>query len=46
MEAAKRTITDSIFSDMFGDKRNLIQFYQSLHPNDLYNNLDFRNVIG
>ena len=34
MEAAKRTIRDSVFSDLFGDKRYLLQLYQTLHPED------------
>ena len=34
MEAAKRTIKDSVFSDLFGDKRYLLQLYQALHPED------------
>lgn len=31
---AKRTIKDSVFSDLFNDKKYLIQLYQSLHPED------------
>lgn len=34
MEAAKRTIRDSVFSDLFGDKKYLLQLYQVLHPED------------
>ncbi len=34
MEAAKRTIRDSVFSNLFGDKRYLLQLYQALHPED------------
>lgn len=34
MEAAKRTIKDSVFSDLFGNKKYLLQLYQTLHPED------------
>ncbi len=34
MEAAKRAIKDSVFSDLFGDKKYLLQLYQVLHPED------------
>lgn len=34
METAKRTIKDSVFSDLFGDKKYLLQLYQVLHPED------------
>ncbi len=34
MESAKRTIKDSVFSDLFGDKKYLLQLYQVLHPED------------
>ena len=34
MEAAKRTIRDSVFSDLFGNKKYLLQLYQALHPED------------
>ena len=30
----KRTVKDSVFTDLFGQKRYLIQLYQSLHPED------------
>ena len=34
METAKRTIRDSVFSDLFGNKKYLLQLYQTLHPED------------
>lgn len=34
MEAAKRTTRDSVFSDLFGNKKYLLQLYQALHPED------------
>lgn len=33
-ETAKRTIKDSVFTDLFQDKKYLIQLYQTLHPED------------
>lgn len=30
----KRTIKDSVFTDLFKDKKYLIQLYQALHPDD------------
>ena len=35
METAKRTIRDSVFSDLFGNKKYLLQLYQTLHPEDI-----------
>jgi len=34
MEAAKRTVRDSVFSDLFQDKKYLLKLYQALHPED------------
>ena len=31
----KRTVKDSVFTDLFSDKKYLLQLYQSLHPEDL-----------
>ena len=31
----KRTIKDSVFTDLFSDKKYLLQLYRSLHPEDL-----------
>jgi len=31
---AKRTIKDSVFTDLFADKKYLMQLYKSLHPED------------
>ncbi len=31
----KRTVKDSVFTDLFGQKRYLIQLYRSLHPEDM-----------
>lgn len=33
-EAAKHTIKDSVFTDLFQDKKYLIQLYRTLHPED------------
>lgn len=30
----KRTIKDSVFTNLFKDKKYLIQLYQALHPSD------------
>lgn len=34
MEAAKRTVRDSVFSDLFQNKKYLLELYQTLHPED------------
>lgn len=31
----KRTVKDSVFTDLFGIKKYLLQFYQALHPDDV-----------
>ena len=31
---AKRTVKDSVFTDLFGNVKYLLQLYQSLHPED------------
>ena len=31
----KRTVKDSVFTDLFGQKRYLVQLYRSLHPEDV-----------
>lgn len=33
-EVAKHTIKDSVFTDLFQDKKYLIQLYRTLHPED------------
>ncbi len=33
-EIAKHTIKDSIFTNLFQDKKYLIQLYRALHPED------------
>ena len=33
-EGMKRTIKASVFSDLFGDKKYLLQLYRTLHPED------------
>ena len=30
----KRTVKDSVFTDLFAQKKYLIQLYRSLHPED------------
>lgn len=32
---AKRTVKDSVFTDLFGNSKYLLQLYQSLHPEDM-----------
>ena len=34
-EIAKHTIKDSVFGNLFADKKYLLQLYQTLHPEDL-----------
>lgn len=34
MDNAKRTVKDSVFRDLFSDKKYLLQLYQALHPED------------
>lgn len=34
METAKRTVRDSVFSDLFQNKKYLLELYQTLHPED------------
>ncbi len=34
MEAPKRTVRDSVFVDLFQDKKYLLKLYQTLHPED------------
>ncbi len=31
---AKRTVKDSVFTNLFGDSKYLLQFYQAIHPED------------
>lgn len=31
---AKRTVKDSVFTDLFSDSKYLLQFYQAIHPED------------
>lgn len=33
-EVAKHTIKDSVFTDLFQDKKYLIQLYRTLYPED------------
>ena len=32
---AKRTVKDSVFTNLFGDSKYLLQLYQVLHPEDI-----------
>jgi hypothetical protein len=32
---AKRTTKNSVFMDLFQDKKNLLKLYQTLHPEDI-----------
>ena len=32
--ALNRQIKDSVFSDLFGDRKRLLQLYRALHPED------------
>lgn len=33
-DASKRKIKDSVFTDLFRDKKYLLQLYRALHPED------------
>jgi len=50
-EVMKRTIKDSVFADMFQDKKYLLQLYKSLHPEDTdvtendLNDITIKNVL-
>ena len=33
-DIAKRTVKDSVFTNLFGDSKYLLQFYQAIHPED------------
>lgn len=33
-DSVKRTVKDSVFTNLFGDSRYLLQFYQAIHPED------------
>ena len=50
-KAAKYTIKDSVFSDLFQDKKYLFQLYQTLHPEDReakiddIKNITIKNVL-
>jgi hypothetical protein len=47
----KRTIKDSVFTDLFQDKKYLLQLYKSLHPEDTdvtendLNDITIKNVL-
>ncbi len=50
-EVMKRTIKDSVFADLFQDKRYLLQLYKALHPEDTdvteddLNDITIKNVL-
>ena len=41
----KRTVKDSVFTDLFGQKRYLIQLYRSLHPEDTETGEDNISIV-
>ena len=41
----KRTVKDSVFTDLFGQKRYLIQLYRSLHPEDAETSEDNISIV-
>ena len=47
----KRTIKDSVFTDLFQDKKYLLQLYKALHPEDtdvtenVLNDITIKNVL-
>ena len=41
----KRTVKDSVFTDLFGQKRYLIQLYRSLHPEDAQTGEDDISIV-
>ena len=47
----KRTIKDSVFTDLFQDKKYLLQLYKALHPEDTdvtendLNDITIKNVL-
>lgn len=42
---AKRTIKDSVFGDLFSDKKYLLMLYQALHPEDKTATVDDLNYV-
>ena len=50
-EVMKRTIKDSVFADLFQDKKYLLQLYKALHPEDTdvteddLNDITIKNVL-
>ena len=43
--AAKRNIKDCVFTNMFGDKKYLIQMYKALHPEDTETTENDLNIV-
>lgn len=41
----KRTVKDSVFTDLFSQKRYLIQLYRSLHPEDAETGEDNISIV-
>ena len=41
----KRTVKDSVFTDLFKDKKNLLELYKTLHPEDITATEDVLNIV-
>ena len=41
----KRTVKDSVFSDLFKDKKNLLELYKTLHPEDTDITEDMLSIV-
>ena len=41
----KHTVKDSVFSDLFKDKKNLLKLYKTLHPEDISATEDVLNIV-
>ena len=44
-EIAKYTMKDSVFTNLFQEKRYLIQLYRALHPEDELKDITMKNVL-
>lgn len=42
---AKRTAKNSVFLDLFQDKKNLLKLYKALHPEDMYVTEDTLDIV-
>ncbi len=42
---AKRTVKNSVFLDLFQNKKNLLELYQTLHPEDAEATEDILDIV-